>query len=207
MSNVQIFYVYEHWRLDRDECFYVGKGKGGRAYVRSGRNIHWKNIVSKLERIGSGYEIKIVQSGLSEKTAFALEHERVAFWKNKSDLCNKTDGGDGILGFVMPEESRRIMSEKAKARPGVKSMLGRKHSSETKLKMAASHKGKKKSPEHLANIGKALKNRTVKHSLETKLKMSQTRKGVRLSDSHRAAIKRSWDQRKMPQSAFEDGDR
>lgn len=20
------FYVYEHWRLDKDECFYVGKG-------------------------------------------------------------------------------------------------------------------------------------------------------------------------------------
>lgn len=25
------FYVYEHWRLDRDECFYVGKGTGKRA--------------------------------------------------------------------------------------------------------------------------------------------------------------------------------
>ena len=28
---MNIFYVYEHWRPDHDECFYVGKGKGGRA--------------------------------------------------------------------------------------------------------------------------------------------------------------------------------
>ena len=26
-----IFYVYEHWRPDKDTCFWVGKGKGDRA--------------------------------------------------------------------------------------------------------------------------------------------------------------------------------
>ena len=26
-----IFYVYEHWRPDKNVCFYVGKGKGKRA--------------------------------------------------------------------------------------------------------------------------------------------------------------------------------
>ena len=207
MSNVQTFYVYEHWRLDRDECFYVGKGCGSRAYARSGRNIHWKNIVSKLERIGSGYEVRIVKSGILEEDAFALERERISFWKDKSDLCNKTDGGGGVLGFVMPEETRRIMSEKAKGRFGVKSMLGRKHSLETKLKMSAAHKGKRKSPEHLANIGKSLKNRKIQHSAETRLKMSQTRIGTKLSDSHREAIKRSWDRRRAMQSACEGGDK
>ena len=29
------FYVYKHWRLDRDECFYVGKESGCRAYDMS----------------------------------------------------------------------------------------------------------------------------------------------------------------------------
>lgn len=32
-----IFYVYEHWRLDRDECFYVGKGQRKKAYWRRWR--------------------------------------------------------------------------------------------------------------------------------------------------------------------------
>jgi len=26
-----MYYVYEHWRPDKDICFYVGKGKGSRA--------------------------------------------------------------------------------------------------------------------------------------------------------------------------------
>ena len=38
------FYVYEHWRPDRDECFYVGKGKGGRANVMYGRNRHHEAV-------------------------------------------------------------------------------------------------------------------------------------------------------------------
>ena len=56
------YYVYEHWRLDTDTCFYVGKGSGNRAYKTVGRNCHWKNIVAKLERTGFAYEVRIVAS-------------------------------------------------------------------------------------------------------------------------------------------------
>lgn len=97
------FYVYEHWRLDKDECFYVGKGKGKRAYS-SNRNQHWKNIVAKLERVGSAWEVRIVKSGLSEKDAFDLEIERINFWANKVDLSNKTGGG---LGHSNPTQETR----------------------------------------------------------------------------------------------------
>lgn len=91
----KIYYVYEHWRLDKDECFYVGKGSGKRAYTINGRNQHWKNIVDKLERTGFAWEIRIVKSGLSEEESFNLEIERIGFWKNKVDLTNKTGGGLG----------------------------------------------------------------------------------------------------------------
>jgi hypothetical protein len=88
------FYVYEHWRLDKDECFYVGKGKNKRAYSAN-RNQHWKNIVAKLEREGSAWEVRIVASGLTEEQAFNIEIERIEFWKSKVDLSNKTGGGAG----------------------------------------------------------------------------------------------------------------
>ena len=43
------FYVYEHWRPDRGECFYVGKGHGRRAYdMRRGRNRWHKFMQEKL---------------------------------------------------------------------------------------------------------------------------------------------------------------
>jgi hypothetical protein len=33
------FYVYEHWRPDVDLPFYVGKGKGGRAWENDRNNL------------------------------------------------------------------------------------------------------------------------------------------------------------------------
>ncbi len=184
MANV--FYVYEHWRLDKDECFYVGKGRGRRAYARWGRNIHWKNIVQKIESSGFGYEVRLVATGLTEDDALALEKDRISFWREIVDLANKTDGGDGVSGLVMTEEARRKMSEKAKGRPGVKSMLGRKHSLETRAKMRAAKLGKipnnsgkkytKKpmSDEHKAKILESRKNYVP--SAETRSKLSEKAK-------------------------------
>jgi hypothetical protein len=194
MSN---FYVYEHWRLDKDECFYVGKGKGSRAYRRSDRNSHWNNIVNKLERIGSGYEIRLVATGLSEADAFTVEKERILFWQDKVDLCNKTIGGDGISGYKHTDATKQIMSTKAAKRPGVKSMFGKKHTEETKKKMSEAHKGVKKTPEHAAKVGLAHKGKKVKHTDETRAKMSLTRKGKPLSEHHKKMIKLSWDMRKL----------
>lgn len=98
------FYVYEHWRLDKDECFYVGKGQGKRAYTSVGRNQHWKNIIAKLEREGFAWEVRIVKSNLIEQDAFNLEIERINFWLGKVDLSNKTGGG---LGHSNPSEETR----------------------------------------------------------------------------------------------------
>jgi len=96
---VNVFYVYEHWRTDRDECFYVGKGKGKRAYNMSLRNPHHKAVQNKVIREGFAIEVKIVASGLTEDAAFKLEMERIAFWRSaKIDLTNITNGGEGVSG-------------------------------------------------------------------------------------------------------------
>lgn len=94
------FYVYEHWRLDRDECFYVGKGMKNRAYKMRDRNAHHCAIVAKLSREGSGMEVRMVATGLTEDEAFALEVERIAFWREAgADLANLTNGGEGVSGL------------------------------------------------------------------------------------------------------------
>jgi ribosomal protein S16 len=126
------FYVYEHWRTDRDECFYVGKGRAGRAYDMKTRNRHHKAIQAKVSREGFAIEIRMVATGLAEGDAFALEIERIVFWRaSGADLTNMTNGGEGTSGYHHSVEVRQKMSisqNKRLPRPP--------HSNETKKKIS-----------------------------------------------------------------------
>lgn len=147
MATSGIFYVYEHWRLDRDECFYVGKGKGNRAYLTKNRNRHHKAICAKLKRIGSAFEIRIVASGLSEEEAFRLERERIAFWRGMGcDLTNMTDGGEGVSGLRHSQKTKELWSKQRK---------GRVVPEEERQKRSATMTGRPKTKEHAANAGRA----------------------------------------------------
>jgi hypothetical protein len=117
------FYVYEHWRPDLDVCFYVGKGHGNRARdLRKSRNKHHKGVVKKLAAIGMCTEVRLVASGLNEADAYALEVERISFWKSVGvKLANKTGGGEG--GFDPSVETRVKLAKAARL-----THTGRKHS-------------------------------------------------------------------------------
>lgn len=107
---MKVFYVYEHWRLDLDVCFYVGKGKSARAYERN-RNDDWWEVVDGLEGNGSSYEIRIVADGLSEPEAYSLEKKRIKFWAAAGvSLTNQTLGGGGTSGFRHSKEQREARS-------------------------------------------------------------------------------------------------
>ena len=147
-----MFYVYEHWRLDKDQCFYVGKGNGHRAYSKK-RNQHWKNIVAKLEREGSAWEVRIVESGLTEQEAFDLEIKRISFWENKVDLVNMTKGGEGGDTF-----SGRTHSKETKEKMSI-SQRGKSLSQKTKNKISLSLIGLKRTEESKSKQSLAMKNK------------------------------------------------
>lgn len=143
-----IFYVYEHWRPDKDVCFYVGKGKRKRAYsfVRGPR---YNRVVKKLARLGMCVEVRLVHGTLTESEAFKIERERIAFWRSVSvELCNHTDGGDGTSGYKHSPATRAKIAAKA---------TGRKASKETRRKMGKSRKGAKHSAESIAKISETAK--------------------------------------------------
>lgn len=88
----QAYYVYQHIRMDTQSPFYIGKGKGDRAASRHSRNPHWRNIARK-----HGVSVEIVASGLDEELAFLAEVELIDKYRRLGrDLCNMTEGGDGV---------------------------------------------------------------------------------------------------------------
>jgi len=118
-----MFYVYVHRRATDNKIFYVGKGKGRRAYEINNRNNHWKYTFIK-----HGLIIELVCNFYDEKDAFTLERELIS-WYGRGNLCNYTDGGEGLSnpsdetrrklslahsGRFLPERVKRIISEKTK---------------------------------------------------------------------------------------------
>jgi hypothetical protein len=98
-----IYYVYLHRRLDDNSVFYVGKGKGKRAWNKSSRSQHWKRVVNK-----HGRSVEILFSSLTEEQAFQLEIEQIEKY-GLSSLVNMTIGGVSTTGYKHTEETREVM--------------------------------------------------------------------------------------------------
>ncbi len=90
--------------------------------------------------------------------------------------------------------------------PAAGSLLGFRHTTETRARMAQAHTGKPKSPEHVAKVKEALTGRSMTaeqrekmraaklgkkrepHSAATRAKMSASRTGAQFSSEHRAKL-------------------
>lgn len=104
VDSTSCFYVYVHRRATDGRVFYVGKGKGRRAWTAQGRSNYWRNIVAK-----HGLIVEVVQDNMQEWWAFEMECELIALY-GRENLCNLTDGGDGTSGAVRSVESKRKTS-------------------------------------------------------------------------------------------------
>ena len=97
------FYVYEHFRNSDGSVFYVGMGSGKRFNTKDNRNIHWQRITAK-----HGFSAKIIASGLTLEEAYQLEVATISA-HGKENLCNITDGGDGVTN--PKKETRQKMRD------------------------------------------------------------------------------------------------
>ena len=149
------YYTYAYLREDKTP-YYIGKGKGNREYKRSRNDIRPPKDKSR---------VIYLKQNLTEEEAFKHEIYMIAVFGRKDlgtgILRNKTDGGEGVSGRILSQESRRKISE---ANKGNTNCLGKTHSEESRKKMSESQKGNTKM------LGKT-------HSEETKRKMSDSSKG------------------------------
>lgn len=108
-----MFYVYLHRRADTGSVFYVGKGRGRRAWALKGRSDWWRAIIAK-----HGYTVEVVAEYASEAHAFEYERCAIACYRGAGfELCNLTDGGEGISGLKRDARLKAAVSAAQRGRP------------------------------------------------------------------------------------------
>jgi hypothetical protein len=113
------YYVYQYLR-ENGTPYYIGKGKGKRAWLSHKRE-NGVNLLPKNQD-----RIQILKENLTEEEALELEVKLTSYYGRKDKgtgiLRNMTDGGEGSTGRVY------------------------KHAEETKKKISSALKGKQKKP-------------------------------------------------------------
>ena len=186
-NRAEMYYTYAYLREDGTP-YYVGKGKGDRAYRKVGKPCATPKDKSK---------IIYLKTNLTEEQSF--NHERyMIFILGRKDLgtgilLNKSDGGEGASGCIPSEETRRKRSAKMKGennplygkRGKDSPRYGKKHTQETKDKIRKSLQGNVISEETRIKISEKNKLNRLgeknpfygrKHSEETKQKMKEAAK-------------------------------
>jgi len=143
-----MYYTYAFLREDRTP-YYIGKGKGNRAYRRKRNDI--KPPKDKSRTI-------FLKQNLTEEEAFRHEIYMIAIFGRKDlgtgILHNKTDGGDGVSGKIWSDEER---INKSKSMMGKNNhFYGKTHTNENKEIIKKSKIGKRISDEEKMNKSKSM---------------------------------------------------
>ena len=84
------YYVYAWYIKDTDEVFYIGKGTGKRYLTRKRENSYFMKMLNSHD-----CEPRIIKNHLTEKEAFELEKEMIAYYRTQNcRLTNVLDGGE-----------------------------------------------------------------------------------------------------------------
>jgi hypothetical protein len=113
--------LYEHWRTDLNECFYVGiswSQEDTRPYDLSPRNPFHEHVVSKVIKSGFKVETRIQASAdwLTKEILGEVEKLQIKYWRELigDRLTNISLGGEGGVPFNYEDGSYERFCEAVK---------------------------------------------------------------------------------------------
>lgn len=171
------FYTYM-WLREDGTPYYVGKGKGRRAYRRAGHSVPRPKDYARI----------FIQYWGSEEEAFAMEKWWIALFGRKDNgtgvLRNLTDGGENPPKLFGNQHARGAKhSAEANARKSERGKL-RRQSIETREKLSRAKKGK----------SNGLEGRPKTE--ETKRKIREVHLGMKASEEARKHMREAAKKRK-----------
>jgi len=202
-------YLYRHIRLDKNEPFYIGIGSDNnykRAFAKNkgDRNKIWHDIVAK-----TNYEVEILLDNLTYNEVLEKEKEFIKFYgridKHTGSLSNLTDGGEGVLGIIHSEETKRKLSQKIKgckhtleAIEKIRQTSKRPCSEEKKKKLSLANKGHKMTSEQIEKLRKSSIGKKLSDATKEKLRIANTGKkySIETREKIRNVVKEIWRKRK-----------
>ena len=174
--------LYIHiWRAENDQDNNTHKGRWIRLLLKEG-------LKPIIETIESGYG-----DGWKESERRWVKHFRDAGCK----LMNLTDGGEGTLGIVVKESTRRIQSALRKGRrdwwgrgieAAIESNRGRKQTTEHIEKVRIANIGRRYSAEIRARMSEAAKKRKMSPEGKALLSAARRRKPLKHSEEFKRAL-------------------
>lgn len=140
-----MFYVYEYYKKDNNEVFYVGKGTGNRMYELHNRNRYFDSVYNKYD-----CDVRLVYNNLTNEDACEKEIRRISELKEIDQAyCNFTSGGTGFSTGKLNPIHERIKKGNVKLFDSSSGFFGKdngfygkRHSEETRRRISESRKGK-----------------------------------------------------------------